>query len=84
MNLFCRLFGHTWWPVTSAPDTRWNAAKEGHTLPPTIREAQVRHSEVCKRCGEERAAAQHRHDDDRPAILASAAGADEPEDESTP
>ena len=66
MNIFCRLFGHTWWPETSVPDLRWNTTDEGLTLIPTTGSQPVRHFEVCKRCGTERDIAPRRHDDDRP------------------
>ena len=66
MNLFCRLFGHTWWPETRTPSLRWNTTKEGHTLTPSFGEEEVRHVELCKRCGEERSDTRRRHDDDRP------------------
>ena len=72
MNIFCRLFGHTWWPDTRAPETRWNTTKDGHVLAPSFGEDQVRHFELCKRCGEEREAASRSHDGDRPSELESA------------
>ena len=70
MNVFCRLFGHTWLPVTRAPEPRWNTTKEGHTLVPTVREEEVRHVLVCKRCNLERAYRPRRHDADRPSVAA--------------
>jgi hypothetical protein len=67
MNLFCRLFGHTWLPVTRTPLLRWNTTKEGHTLVPAIDGEEIRHLEVCRRCGAERDLGRRRHDADRPA-----------------
>lgn len=67
MNLFCRLFGHTWWPETRAPHTRWNTTDDGLTLVPSFGEEEVTHVETCKRCGEERPAPKRRFDADRPA-----------------
>ncbi len=66
MNLFCRLFGHTWWPETRSPEVRWTATKEGHVLTTTVAEQPIRHVEICKRCGTERPAGPRRHDADRP------------------
>ena len=74
MNFFCRIFGHTWWPETLAPSVRWNTTKDGHTLVSTIGEEEVRHLEVCRRCGEQRDVPRRRHDDDRPADAVEAAG----------
>jgi hypothetical protein len=68
MNVFCRLFGHTWWPETRVPEVRWNTTKEGHTLEPTIEGMAVRHVVTCKRCGEERVEEGRRHDGDRPVV----------------
>lgn len=67
MNVFCRLFGHTWWPETRSPHLRWNTTDDGLTLVPSVGDADVVHVEVCKRCGEERPASKRRHDADRPA-----------------
>ncbi len=67
VNVFCRLFGHTWWPETETPDLRWNTTKDGQTLVPTSGDQDVRHYEVCKRCGTERDVGARRHDGDRPA-----------------
>lgn len=83
MNVFCRLFGHTWWPVTRVPETRWNTTKEGHTLAPTIQESAVQHLLECKRCGEERAEVSRRHDADRPAVPEAGASESEAEGESS-
>ena len=76
MNFFCRLFGHTWWPETVAPDLRWNTTKEGHTLVLTIGDQEVQHIELCKRCGEQRDAPTRRHDGDRPADAAGEVSVD--------
>lgn len=67
MNLFCRLFGHTWLPETRVPQTRWNTTKDGHTLVPTSGESEVKHVLVCRRCAEERDDTPRRHDGDVPA-----------------
>ena len=67
MNIFCRIFGHTWWPEIDVPDHRWNTTKDGHILAPTSGEEKVRHVEICRRCGEQRDAPARRHDGDRPA-----------------
>lgn len=74
MNVFCLLFGHTWLPETRVPNVRWNTTKEGHILAPTIAESDVRHVEVCRRCGLEQAAAPRRHDRDRPVVSATPIG----------
>ena len=66
MNFFCRLFGHTWWPETRTPEPRWNTTKDGHILVSTSAAHEVRHVEICKRCGIEREVAPRRHDADRP------------------
>ena len=82
MNVFCSLFGHTWVPETRVPSVRWNTTKEGLTLEPTIGEEGVRHLEVCRRCGAERADAPRRHDGDRPTVTARTGGdEDEAEEE---
>jgi hypothetical protein len=77
MNVFCRLFGHTWIPETRAPAVRWNTTKDGHVLNPTVAGEEIRHLEVCRRCGEERAGGPRRHDDDRPSVVAGVTGEDE-------
>ena len=66
MNLFCRLFGHTWMPETRAPEVRWNTTKEGFVLTPTVADEPVLHLEVCVRCRAERPSGPRRHDADRP------------------
>ena len=66
MNFFCRLFGHTWIPETRSPQVRWNTTKDGHILESTAKESDVRHLEVCRRCGEERERPGRSHDQDRP------------------
>ena len=80
MNVFCRLFGHTWIPETRVPSTRWNTTKAGHTLAATIGEEDVRHLEVCRRCGDERSAGSRRHDADRPTVAAEAPGGEDEEE----
>ncbi len=67
MNLFCRLFGHTWWPETRSPHLTWNTTKDGHVLVVSSDEQPVQHVQVCKRCGAEQPDAPRRHDADRPA-----------------
>lgn len=74
MNVFCRLFGHTWIPETRAPFVRWNTTKDGHVLNPTVGDEAIQHLEVCRRCGEERAAAARRLDADRPTLEAASTG----------
>ena len=66
MNFFCRIFGHTWWPELDAPDARWNTTKNMHTLASNFGEAEIRHFEQCKRCGDTRDVPARRHDGDRP------------------
>lgn len=66
MNVFCRLFGHTWIAETRSPGVRWNTTKDGHILTSSAEESDVRHLEVCRRCGEERSRPARRHDADRP------------------
>ena len=63
-NIFCRIFGHTWWPEIDVPDHRWNTTKDGNILVSTVEEKDVRHYELCKRCGETRDVAPRRHDRD--------------------
>jgi len=66
MNFFCRLFGHTWWPEVDAPEVRWNTTKGMQTLASSFGEPEIRHYEVCKRCGERRDVSARRLDADRP------------------
>lgn len=80
MNVFCRLFGHTWIPETRAPSVRWNTTKDGHVLNPTVGEEAIQHLEICRRCGAEHAGAARRHDADRPSLVAGLTGADENEE----
>jgi hypothetical protein len=80
MNVFCRLFGHTWIPETRVPSLRWNTTKDGHVLNPTVGEEAIQHVEVCRRCASERTAAARRHDGDRPTAVAGVAGEDEAEE----
>ena len=80
MNVFCRLFGHTWIPETRAPSVRWNTTKDGQVLNPTVGDEGIRHLEVCRRCGEERAAAARRLDADRPTVVAGLTGEEEGEE----
>lgn len=76
MNVFCRLFGHTWIPETRVPTVRWNTTKDGHVLNPTVGDEGIRHLEVCRRCAEERPASARRHDGDRPSLVAGLTGED--------
>ena len=71
MNVFCRLFGHTWIPETRAPFVRWNTTKDGHVLNPTVGSEPIQHLEVCRRCGLERASGPRKHDADRPTLSAA-------------
>lgn len=64
MNVFCRLFGHTWIPVTEAPPTRWNTTKDGHILTASASEDEVRHLLECRRCGDRKADSPRRFDRD--------------------
>jgi hypothetical protein len=57
MNFFCRLFGHTWVPHTTAPEPRWNTTKDGVVLVSSGTEGAVRHFERCQRCSAERESA---------------------------
>lgn len=79
MNVFCRLFGHTWIPETRTPFVRWNTTKDGQVLNPTVGSEPIQHLEVCRRCGEERAASARKLDADRPTLAAALDGADEGE-----
>ena len=64
-TIFCKLFGHTWVPVTVTPVRRWYTTKEGHTLKQEeLREGDIRHLDRCARCGLERDAGSRRHDGD--------------------
>ena len=77
MNVFCRLFGHTWVPETRSPSVRWNTTKDGQVLNPTIGDEAVQHLEVCRRCNEERSTPPRRHDADRPTLVAGLTGEEE-------
>lgn len=77
MNLFCRLFGHTWVPETRAPFVRWNTTKDGQVLNPTVGGEAIQHLEVCRRCAQERPASARRHDGDRPTLVAGLSGDEE-------
>ena len=83
MSVFCRLFGHTWVPVTLVPERRWYTTKAGHTLKQgEILEGAIRHLDRCARCGAERDAGARRHDQDRVDVGAAADdGAAEEEEE---
>ena len=74
MNVFCRLFGHTWVPETRSPSVRWNTTTDGHVLNPTMDGQEIRHLEVCRRCNAERAFPARRLDADRPTLEASSTG----------
>ena len=73
MNIFCRIFGHTWWPEIDVPDIRWNTTKDGHVLTASTGDQDVRHYESCKRCGDTRESAPRTHDGDRPHTEAESA-----------
>ncbi len=79
MNVFCRLFGHTWIPETRAPFVRWNTTKDGQVLNPTVGSEPIQHLEVCRRCSAERAASARRLDADRPTLAAAMEGEAETE-----
>ena len=53
MNLFCRLFGHTWVPRSDNPKIRWTAAENMSEMQMTA-PGDVRLWEECARCGTER------------------------------
>ncbi len=53
MNLFCRLFGHTWVPQADNPKIRWTAAENMSEMQ-MVTEAEVRLWEQCARCKERR------------------------------
>ncbi len=54
MNIFCRIFGHTWVPQTEDPVIRWNTeTKKGLTLIPTAK-GEPHFYEECARCHERR------------------------------
>lgn len=74
MSFFCSLFGHTWVPETRAPAVRWNTTKDGQVLNPTVAGEEIRHLDVCRRCGLEKPAGPRRHDADRPTLAASGGG----------
>jgi len=63
MNVFCRIFGHTWQPTTRVPASRWYTTKKGDILvQDALGDASVQHVDVCARCATERAAPAMRHD----------------------
>ncbi|HED66291.1 MAG TPA: hypothetical protein ENJ09_12140 [Planctomycetes bacterium] len=64
MNLFCRIFGHTWVPEIETPQVRWNTTKDMVVLEPTVDGQGIRHLEVCRRCGEQRVLPPRAHDAD--------------------
>ncbi len=68
MKLLCRLFkvGCTWVPEIQAPDVRWNTTKGMHTLASSFDDVEIKHFEVCRRCGERRELAPLTNDADRP------------------
>ena len=80
MNVFCRLFGHTWIPETRAPFVRWNTTKDGHVLNPTVGSEPIQHLEVCRRCGAEQPAPARKLDADRPTLAAAMDGEGEAEE----
>ncbi len=54
MNVFCRIFGHTYVASTEAPEPRWNTTKAGVVLVQTAPAGAPRYFEQCRRCGEQR------------------------------
>ena len=83
MSVFCKLFGHTWVPVTTVPERRWFTTKAGQTLVQgEIAGADIRHFDRCARCGTEREEGPRRLDADRVDVGAAKGGdADEGEAE---
>ena len=77
MNVFCRLFGHTWVPETRAPQVRWNTTKDGQVLNATVGSETIQHLEVCRRCRMERVEGPRSHDADRPTLSAALTGDEE-------
>lgn len=53
MNIFCRLYGHTWIHETQAPKVSWNNDKSLVELFPKS-EGEVEFFRKCVRCGEQR------------------------------
>ncbi|MBM3986598.1 MAG: hypothetical protein FJ294_01410 [Planctomycetes bacterium] len=53
MNIFCRLFGHTWVPVTDNPKISWNAKDDGQVLHASPA-GETRFFDECVRCRERR------------------------------
>ena len=53
MNIFCRIFGHTWVAVTDTPKISWNADEAGFVLNATAA-GEVRFFDECVRCRERR------------------------------
>ena len=53
MNLFCRLFGHTWVPQSDNPKIRWTAAENMSEMQ-MQGPAKVHLWEMCARCKERR------------------------------
>ena len=51
MNIFCRLFGHTWTHRTENQKVSWNAGKDQAQLHITS-DAEPRFWLECQRCGE--------------------------------
>jgi hypothetical protein len=81
MSVFCKLFGHTWVPVTTAPERRWTTTKAGQTLVQgELPGSAIRHFDRCARCGTEREEGPRRHDGDRVDVGAPTGG-DEAEEE---
>jgi len=66
MNIFCRLFGHTWSPAIYAPEPRWNTTKDMQILASSSAEEKVRHFDKCVRCSEERDLPSRPLDSDKP------------------
>lgn len=49
MNIFCRIFGHTWVFQAENPKTSWNVDDKGFTLEPTP-DGNPAFAWVCARC----------------------------------
>ncbi len=53
MNVFCRLFGHTWIPITETPKVSWNTGDDGLVLHAKS-QGEVEFFDECVRCRERR------------------------------
>jgi hypothetical protein len=53
LNIFCRIFGHTWIHAVDEPKIAWNAGKDQVELHASF-EGQTQFFEECVRCRERR------------------------------